>query len=471
MAATLVVWGTKDLNTSAQLVLAKRLGFFGREGLDVQCKLFPSEEDFAAAFDKAAPKPFAWAQTVPEFLRLRAKGFPVKILAPLAEVSASYQVVLREQAGIILPADFEGQRVGMVRGSLIEVAFRNMAKDFDVQFDRIEFVHATPMRQLELFVNGEIAAVASWEPWTSQARYMGGTLYFSGLYSHIPGYVGAVNWLTGQSLLVTCEDQLATAPDQLRALMKALYQATTYLKSTMQRAAAIFSDLLGMENEELVELLQKNIYTMKMDDLFLIGLHSVLDLFRQNAIPGLTDEQQRQITSLRTPESFFETRLLGEIDRNLLPSRPGQPSQTEGEILTEGNVSYCAHITIPHRGPQPLRYLIVDDTQIVIDMFTALVEMLDGEVAATAATGAEALVQYVEVLPDIVVMDISMPDMNGLEAIKSILQFHPQANIFIISGNNYAETRREVFALGGKVFIGKPFHVEHLTSVLKKLLA
>ena len=69
MSDQLIAWGTKDLNTSAQLVLAKRLGFFKQEGLDVQCKLFPSEQRLVETFRKTGERPFVWSQTVPEFLK------------------------------------------------------------------------------------------------------------------------------------------------------------------------------------------------------------------------------------------------------------------------------------------------------------------------------------------------------------------------------------------------------------------
>jgi two-component system chemotaxis response regulator CheY len=117
------------------------------------------------------------------------------------------------------------------------------------------------------------------------------------------------------------------------------------------------------------------------------------------------------------------------------------------------------------------RYIIVDDTQVVIDLFSTVVEILEGTVAGTASTGAEAMIQYVDLLPDIVVMDISMPDMSGLDAIERIMSMNPAANILVISGNNYEEVRQNVFKLGAKLFIGKPFHVDHVVKVLNTLMA
>lgn len=471
-----VVWGTKDLNTSAQLVLAKRLGFFQQEGLDVQCKLFPSEQRLSAAFQKTETAPLAWSQTVPEILRLYTRGFDIKILAPVADISASYQVVLHEDAGIALPGDLEERKLGIVNGSLIEVAFRNMARDFGVDLRKITFINAPPAKQLELFVDAVIDGIACWEPWTTQAQYVGGKLYFSGLYSMIPGHEGKVNWLTGQSMLVASAETIRTSPEILLRLLKAIKRATDYLNVTVNKAAIVLSDLLGVENTELVVLLQKNIYTMKMDHLFQVGLASVRDVFPEFDRPGDARlSSYRSLAPWTIPE-MYTPEVLRQVDSSLVQLAEERPALSKGEkpsemeIIAEDTIYYPAGMTIQSAGATPLRYIIVDDTKVVIDVFSTVIDMVNGTVVGTASTGAEALIQYVDLLPDVVVMDISMPDMSGIEAIERILALNPAANIFVISGNNYEEVRKNVFDLGAKVFIGKPFHVDRLVKVLSKLI-
>ncbi len=481
MADPFIVWGTKDLNTSAQLVLAKRLGFFKQHGLDVQCKLFPSEQRLTQAFHTTDTPPLAWAQTVPEMLRLYAQGADIRIIAPLADISASYQVVLHEDAGIALPGDLEDRRIGIVKGSLIDVAFRNMAKDFGVDLASVKFIDAPPTRQLELFVDGDIDGIACWEPWTTQAQYMGGRLYFSGLYSMIPGHEGKVNWLTGQSMLVTSATTLDAFPEILTTLLRAVKQATEYLNATVNKAAVVLGDLLGVENTELTVLLQKNQYTMKMDELFQVGLASIRNVFP--TLIQISADDQPIVRSIKTwpIPAMYAPALLQAVDPQLVAlqtiQKMPQPNsdaaadvETPREILVEDGIYYPVGTSIRTMG-EPARYIIVDDTQVVIDLFSNVVEMLEGTVAGTASTGAEALVQYVDVLPDIVVMDISMPDMSGLDAIERIIGINPTANIIVISGNNYAEVREKVFELGGKLFISKPFHVDRIVNVLTKLLA
>ncbi len=480
MVDPFIVWGTKDLNTSAQLVLAKRLGFFKQHGLDVKCKLFPSEPRLTQALHSTDKPPLVWSQTVPEVLRLYTQGVDIRIIAPLADISASYQVVLHEDAGIALPGDLENRSIGMVKGSLIEVAFRNMAKDFGVDLNTVTFVDVLPTRQLELFVDGEIDGIACWAPWTTQAQYMGGRLYFSGLYSMIPGHEGKVNWLTGQSMLVTHSETLDTFPEILASLLKAVKQATEYLNGTVNKAAVVLGDLLGVENAELTVLLQKNLYSMKMDELFQVGLASI-----RNVFPSLIHASAKEHPAIRSIENWpvqamYTPALLQALDPQLvaLTTTPDFPipqaeahneEKPAAEVIAEDGIYYPVETTIRTMGA-PARYIIVDDTQVVIDLFSNVVEMLDGTVAGTASTGAEAMVQYVDLLPDIVVMDISMPDMSGLEAIERILGINPMANIIVISGNNYAEVRQKVFELGGKAFISKPFHVDRIITVLAKLL-
>ena len=159
-----------------------------------------------------------------------------------------------------------------------------------------------------------------------------------------------------------------------------------------------------------------------------------------------------------------------QIDPSLIQITEGDEPTKRIEIIAEDTIYYPADSKIQSSETTSLRYIIVDDTKVVIDLFSEIVELVNGTVVGTASTGSEALIQYIDLLPDVVVMDISMPDMSGIEAIKRISTINPTVNIIVISGNNYEETRREVFDLGVKLFIGKPFHVNHVVTVLSRLL-
>ena len=67
-------------------------------------------------------------------------------------------------------------------------------------------------------------------------------------------------------------------------------------------------------------------------------------------------------------------------------------------------------------------------------------------------------------------MDLSMPDMTGIDAIAGILRDHPQANIIVLSGSNFPETRQQVFELGAKMFIAKPFDLRRVKMAINAIL-
>jgi two-component system chemotaxis response regulator CheY len=68
-------------------------------------------------------------------------------------------------------------------------------------------------------------------------------------------------------------------------------------------------------------------------------------------------------------------------------------------------------------------------------------------------------------------MDLSMPGMSGIEAIKTILQIDPGVTIIVISGMNLQEIRKEVFNLGVKMFITKPFDARTVTDIFTRLFS
>ena len=117
------------------------------------------------------------------------------------------------------------------------------------------------------------------------------------------------------------------------------------------------------------------------------------------------------------------------------------------------------------------RVLVVDDAAF---MRMAIKRILDGngfEVIGEAENGAIAIKKYRELKPDIVTMDITMPEMTGLEALKSIRAFDPEAKVIMVSAMGQEGMVRETIMLGAKSFIIKPFKNDHVIQTLNKVLA
>jgi two-component system chemotaxis response regulator CheY len=116
------------------------------------------------------------------------------------------------------------------------------------------------------------------------------------------------------------------------------------------------------------------------------------------------------------------------------------------------------------------RILIVDDASF---MRLAINEALTNngfEVVGEAEDGKEAIEQYKLLKPDAVTMDITMPVMSGLEALKEIMKLDPNAKIIMISALGQDTQVKEAILNGAKSFIVKPFQDEKVIQVLNKIL-
>jgi len=76
---------------------------------------------------------------------------------------------------------------------------------------------------------------------------------------------------------------------------------------------------------------------------------------------------------------------------------------------------------------QPVRYLVVDDSVFARKNLIKMIEMFGGEVAGEAGDGLTAIAEFNRINPDIVLMDITMPQMEGIEAVERIVRQHPSA--------------------------------------------
>lgn len=92
------------------------------------------------------------------------------------------------------------------------------------------------------------------------------------------------------------------------------------------------------------------------------------------------------------------------------------------------------------------------------------------EVVGEAENGAIGVRKYQELRPDIVTMDITMPEMTGLEALKHIRSFDPDAKVIMITAMGQEHLVKEAILSGAKSFIVKPFKEDHVVQTLKKVL-
>ena len=120
---------------------------------------------------------------------------------------------------------------------------------------------------------------------------------------------------------------------------------------------------------------------------------------------------------------------------------------------------------------QAVRYLIVDDSVFARKNLARMIETFGGQVAAEAGDGLTAISEFDRTHPDIVLMDITMPQMEGIEAAERIVQQHPEARIVMVSSVGYQENIARRRCNGERVhFVQKPVKPEVLGEVIKYVL-
>jgi two-component system, chemotaxis family, chemotaxis protein CheY len=119
---------------------------------------------------------------------------------------------------------------------------------------------------------------------------------------------------------------------------------------------------------------------------------------------------------------------------------------------------------------QPIRYLVVDDSVFARKNLARMIETFGGQLAGEAGDGAAAITEYDRTNPDIVLMDITMPQMEGIEAAEKIVQKHPEARVVMVSSVGYQENIVAALQRGARHFVQKPVKPEVLYEVIKYVM-
>jgi YesN/AraC family two-component response regulator len=123
---------------------------------------------------------------------------------------------------------------------------------------------------------------------------------------------------------------------------------------------------------------------------------------------------------------------------------------------------------IPSR--RKLRVLIADDVQETRRNTRLMLATIDDvEVVAIAANGVQAVQFAAEHHPDIVLLDINMPEMDGLTAYREIVKIHPETGCIIISAEKDSSTLRSAISVGVQEYLIKPFIVDELEEAIGRV--
>jgi len=117
------------------------------------------------------------------------------------------------------------------------------------------------------------------------------------------------------------------------------------------------------------------------------------------------------------------------------------------------------------------KIMIVDDSSMMRRNLKKIISEAGHEVVAEVSNGSDACTTYEEYMPDLVTMDITMPYLDGIEAVKTIKEVFPDANIIMISAHGQEDKIYKAIKAGAKGYIVKPIRPSKVAQVIDQVLA
>ena len=115
-----------------------------------------------------------------------------------------------------------------------------------------------------------------------------------------------------------------------------------------------------------------------------------------------------------------------------------------------------------------LNIMVVDDSAITVRKLCVMLESLGYGIAATAESGKAAVAAYRSARPDVVTMDITMPEMDGIEATRAIMSEFPDAKIVMVTSHGQEKMVLDALKAGAKGYVIKPFQEERVYEAIQK---
>lgn len=113
--------------------------------------------------------------------------------------------------------------------------------------------------------------------------------------------------------------------------------------------------------------------------------------------------------------------------------------------------------------------IVIDDEPGIQEVVSEVLEMLGVKVVGVGSDGNDAIRLYKEESPMLVFMDVNMPNMNGLEALKKIKEMDLQSTVIMVTGNSSTNIEKELEHAGAASTIIKPFSIEKMIKVFEEV--
>jgi len=121
---------------------------------------------------------------------------------------------------------------------------------------------------------------------------------------------------------------------------------------------------------------------------------------------------------------------------------------------------------------QSIRVMLVDDNKRFQGLLSRYLDLQqDIEVVGKADNGKEAISMYGELLPDVVLMDLAMPEMDGITSMRKIKEVHPSAKVVVLTAHNTVDYKKRSEKAGADAYVLKGMSSSALVSTIKKVIS
>lgn len=300
------MYGVSDPQISAQQIIATEKGFFEEEGIEADNVYVESSGDLPSYIaGGTAPVSFESTYTCTE---LQSQNVPMKMLMSTTDIGGTQCVVAGKNFKVNSAKDLEGAKMGMMNGSGIYIAVRNMAEELGIDYTKIEVVPLSPSEQVAALANGSIDMMACWEPWVSTAIAQGGTLLFSGIESNMPEKKGDVQWLHFYSTFQVTEEFYKEHYDLCVKMCRALVKATDYINNNMEECAEIIAKKINNDKDNVLKIMKENKYEAAFSQDFYEATMEMANYMKE----------MDNIDSVPEFDSYGEPSCLKEVDSKLV---------------------------------------------------------------------------------------------------------------------------------------------------------
>ncbi len=126
--------------------------------------------------------------------------------------------------------------------------------------------------------------------------------------------------------------------------------------------------------------------------------------------------------------------------------------------------------SIPDVGRREFRCIVADDSAFARRNLSSVLEKIGGSVVGEASNGLETLSLYGSLHPDLVLLDITMPQLDGVETLRRIIEQDRNARVIIVSSLGHKEMVWKAICLGAKSFVTKPFDPDYAGKIIREVV-